>query len=221
MGVLCKTIEELKQKVYDLETKKVIDETQIPREILEQSGLMPVKERRLKRGAGHRPLLQSEIEEAQTHSVFAAGQARWLGVSRTTFKRWAKVYGIYKSTPSRKGMKWIRDPERGKYPLSKILNGEFNDNPKVTVVAVRYKLFNSDVFPLRCNICGYDKKRIVDGKICILLDHKDGNRRNFHKDNLQWLCLNCMFECGRGYINRGKFMFREDWDKRIEGSESE
>jgi hypothetical protein len=215
IGVLCKTVEELKQKVHDLETKKIIDETQFPMEILETSGLLPVKERRLKRGSGYRPLLQSEIEEAQKHSVFAAGQARWLGVSRTTFELWAKKYGIYKSSPSRKGMKWIRDPERGKYPLSKILNGELNDNQKVTASMVRYKLANSNVFPLRCNICGYDKKRIVDRKIGILLDHKDGNRRNFQKDNLQWLCLNCMFECGRGYINRGKFMFDSDWKNKF------
>lgn len=220
VAVIYKTVEELKQKVHDLETKKIIDETQLPPEILERSGLMPVKERRLKRGAGYRPLLQSEIIEAQKHSVFAAGQARWLGISFTTFKRWAIQYGIYKSNPNHKGMTWVRDPERGMYPLSKILAGELNDNQKVTAWMVRYKLMNSNVFPLRCNICGYDKKRIVDGKIGILLDHKNGNRRDFRKDNLQFLCLNCMFECGRGYINRGKFMFDSDWSKQLRNSES-
>ena len=211
VSVLYRNVEELKQKVHDLETKKIIDETQLPVEILERSGLLPKRELRLKRGRGYRPLLQSEIEEAKTHSVFAAGQARWLGINFKTYKKWARFYGIYESNQNAKGKTWVRDPERGKYPLSRILTGEFNSELKVTDWMVKYKLTNSNVFPLRCNICGYDKERITDRKVGILLDHKDGNLRNFSKDNLQFLCWNCMWECGRGYIRRGKHMFDPDW----------
>lgn len=205
--ILYKTVEGLKDKVHDLETKKIIDETQLPPELLRQNGLLPVKGRLLKRGRGSRPLLQSEIEEAKQHSVFAVGQARWLGVNFKTYKRWSQIYGIYKSNQSAKGKKWVRDPERGKYPLSRILSGEFNDNPRVTDWMVKCKLINGNVFPYQCNICGYDKKRIVDGRVGVLLDHKDGNLRNFCKDNLQFLCFNCMWECGKGYIHNGKHFF--------------
>lgn len=215
LAILYRTVEELQQKVHDLEHKKVIEETQLPPEILAQNGLLPQKPMKLKRGKGYRPLLKSEIEEAKKHSVFAAGQARWLGVHENTYKKYAKMYGIYDPKPNEKGKRNIFDPNRGKYPLNDILEGKF---PNVSDWVAKDKLIRSGVFPPRCNICGYDKRRIVDHKIALLLDHKDGDRHNFKLENLQLLCLNCTFECGRGYIRRGNHMFDPDW---IQGAETD
>ena len=109
MAILYKKMEAVEQKVYDLETKKIIDETQLPPEILESSGLLPAKPKKLKRGRGYRPILQSEIEEAKKHSVFAAGQARWLNVAKTTYKKYAKLYGIYEPKPNERGRRNLFD----------------------------------------------------------------------------------------------------------------
>jgi hypothetical protein len=217
VAVLYKKVEEMEKKIYDIETKKILDETQLPVELLEQNGLLPQRRTKLKCGSGYRPLLQSEIEEAKTHSVFAAAQARYLGVSHETYKKYAKMYGIYEPRPNEKGKRNLYSPSRGKYPLERILSGEFNGNPAVTNWMVRDKVIRGNIFPPKCNICGYDKRRIGDNKICILLDHKDGNTSNFIKDNLQLLCLNCTFECGRGYIRRGNHMYDLDPDV-IEGN---
>ena len=218
VSVLYKEMEELKKKVNDLQVKKIIDETQFSPELLQESGLLPPRLKKLKRGTGYRPLLKSEIEEAKTHSDFAAGQARWLGVAFSTFKKYAQLYGIYTPQPTCKGMKYKKtDPTRGKYPLVKILEGEFNNNPSVTNASVRKKLITSNTLPTVCNICGYNKVRF-DGKIALLLDHMDGNQKNFKRDNLQLLCYNCTFECGRGYIRRGNHMFDPDW---LEGCQKE
>jgi hypothetical protein len=208
IAILYKTVEELQQKVHDLEYKKVIDETQVPQEILEQNGLLPHKPTKLKRGRGYRPLLKSEIEEAKKHSPFAAAQARWLGVHPNTYKKYSLLYGIYEPKPNEKGKRNMFDPSRGKYPLTEILEGK---HPGVSDWIVKDKLIRSGTFPAKCNICGYDKRRIVDHKICLLVDHKDGDRTNFKLENLQLLCLNCTFECGRGYIRRGNHMFDPDW----------
>lgn len=219
VSVLYKEIERLKHKVHDLETKKILDETQLPPELLEQNGLLPHKPIRLKRGRGYRPLLRSEIEEAKKHTPFAAAQARWLGVHLVTFKKYAKQYGIYEPKPNEKGKRNLFDPNRGKYyPLNKILAGDFYDNPKVTDWMVKDKLIRSGMVPIKCAICGYDKRRITDNKCCLLLDHKDGDSKNFKLENLQLLCLNCTFECGRGYIRRGKHLFDPDW---IQGADIE
>lgn len=210
--ILFKKVEELEKKVYDLENKKILDETQLPPEVLANSGLLSPPPKKLKRGRGYRPLLQSEIEEAQKHSPFASQQAKFLGVHVSTFKKYALLYGCYKpSKPTQTGESNPFDPERGKYPLSRILRGEFRDDKGVSDWMVKDKLIRSGVFPPKCNICGYDKRRIVDNKIALLLDHKDGDRRNFAPGNLQLLCLNCTFECGRGYIRRGKHTFDADW----------
>lgn len=206
--VLYKTVEELKQKVHDLETKKIIDETQFPLEVLEQNGLLPPPPKKLKRGRGYRPLLKSEIEEAKKTSPFAAQQARNMGVAISTFKKYATLYGIYEPKPNEKGKRNMFDPSRGKYPVKDILEGRC---PTVSDWTAKDKLIRGGMLPAKCNICGYDKRRVPDKKICLLLDHKDGDRKNFKLENLQLLCLNCTFECGRGYIRRGNHMFDPDW----------
>jgi hypothetical protein len=183
----------------------------LPPEILANSGLLSPPPRKLKRGRGYRPILKGEIEEAKKHSPFASQQAKWLGIAKSTYKKYARMYGIYEPSPHNKGSKWMYDSERGHFPLSKILEGQFVDNPSVSDWMVKDKLIRSGKVPPKCNICGYDKRRITDSKIALLLDHKDGNRRNYAIDNLQLLCLNCTFECGRGYIRRGNHTFDTDW----------
>ena len=64
MGVLYRKIEDLAKEVHELKTKKIIDETQMPPELLEQSGMLPPDPTKVERGRGFRPLLRSEIEEA-------------------------------------------------------------------------------------------------------------------------------------------------------------
>lgn len=219
LTVLYRKVEEMEKKLHDIETKKIIDETQLPQEILENSGLLPSKPKKLKRGRGYRPILQSEIEEAKKHSPFAAAQARWLGIHPITYKKYSKLYGIYEPKPNEKGKRNMFDPSRGKYPLEKILSGECHDVLAVTDWMVKDKLIRSGTVPPKCNMCGYDKRRITDSKICLLLDHKDGDTRNFKLDNLQLLCLNCTFECGRGYIRRGNHTFDPDWMQGAEKDE--
>lgn len=217
--VLYKRMEEMEKKLHNLETKKVIDETQLPPEILASSGLLPPPPKKTKRGRGYRPILQSEIEEVQKKSNFASQQARLLNISFSTFKKYAQMYGIYKpSLPTEPGEHHPFDPERGKFPLSRILKGEFRDTKAVCAWMVKDKLVRSGTFPPKCNICGYDKRRIIDNKIALLLDCKNGDKRDFTLENLQLLCLNCTFECGRGYIRRGKHMFDPDW---IQGAEKD
>ena len=205
-----KKVEGLEQEVIDLKTKKIIDETQFPVNMLEQNGLIPHKPMKLKRGRGYRPIFRSEIEEAKTHSPFATRQAKWLGVHPRTYRKYCRMYNIWDPHPNEKGKRNLFNPERGKYPIAKILAGDFNGNPLVSNFMVIDKIIRSKTFPARCNICGYNKRRIIDRKMALLLDHKDGDQTNFKLDNLQILCYNCTFECGRGYIRRGNHMYTFD-----------
>jgi hypothetical protein len=45
----------------------------------------------------------------------------------------------------------------------------------------------------KCNSCGFEEKRITDGKVPLVLDFADGNRCNHQYDNLRMLCFNCSF----------------------------
>ncbi len=215
LNVILKKMEDMENKIHDLETKKILDETHLPKELLEENDLLPHKPLKLKPGKGYRPLMRSEIEEAKKISPFAAQQAKWMGVSTTTYKKYSQLYGIWEPKPNEKGKRNLFDPNRGKFHLKDILDNKY---PDIGDWTAKDKLIRSGMLPPKCNVCGYDKRRITDKKICLLLDHIDGNRKNFKFENLQLLCLNCTFECGRGYIRRGNHMFDADW---IQGAELE
>lgn len=201
--ILFKRIEELTQDVYELKTQKILDETKMPPELLEQSGLLPPKPNKLRRGHGARPLLRSEIEEAIKQSPFCTDQAKWLGVHVNTYRRYAVRHGLWNPQPHHKGCKKPWNPEKGKYPLSKILAGEMNNNVRVTDWMVRGKLLFAKTFPAECAVCGYNKTHMITKEPILLLDHLDGDVHNYKKENLRFLCWNCTIECARGYIRRG------------------
>lgn len=211
LTVLYKKVEELDQEVHDLKTKKILDETKMPSELLEQAGMLPPDPQTLRRGRGFRPLLRSEIEEAIKVSPFCSDQAKYLGVAVSTLRKYALPLGLWKPQPHHKGCKKPWGPEKGKYPLSKILRGEMNDCVHVTNELVQSKLFKSKTFPEECAVCGYNKRHLVNGRVPLLLDHMDGNVRNFKQENLRWLCWNCTVECGRGYLRRGIRFFDPGW----------
>jgi hypothetical protein len=57
--------------------------------------LIQQNSKRTKRGMGAKPLLESEIRDAQSKSISAFAAARTLGISYNTYKKYAKMYGIF------------------------------------------------------------------------------------------------------------------------------
>ncbi len=146
----------------------------------------------LKRGLGSRQLLESEIREAQGRSRSAKDTARTLGVSYNTYKKYAKMYGIFDidynptNVPIERRLKLTV----GKYPLSEILQGKY---PNYPITKLKRRLIKNDVFPECCTACGFDEVRVTDGKAPLLLDFLDGNWQNHRLENLRFLCYNCFF----------------------------
>jgi hypothetical protein len=163
------------------------------------------------RGRGFRPLLRSEIEAAIKVSPFCSDQAKYLGVAVSTYRKYAKPLGLWTPQPHHKGCKktpW--GAEKGKYPLSRILKGEFNGNKLVSDWMVKKKVLKAGATEA-CTICGYNKKHLINGRVPLLLDHMNGDRYDFKAENIRLLCWNCTVECGRGYLRRGIRFFDPDW----------
>lgn len=219
VAVLVKELDQLKNKVHELETKKILDETQLPVEVLTENHLLPSKPKKLKRGRGYRPILKSEIEESQRGAVNMAAAARKMGISQCTYKKYAKLYNLWNPHPCLKGKRSIHDPERGKFPIARIITGEFNGHPSVTDWMVKDKLIRSGIKELKCEQCGLSERRTGDNKVPLLLNHIDDDGSNFKLENLKLLCLNCTFYAGRGYIRRGKFVFDPDWMQGMDAEE--
>jgi len=173
-----------------------------------------------KRTKNYTPPTESEIKEALEKSSSALKAAKRLGISYPTFKKYARLYGVHKTPgwPIKKGevrRKGPINPYKGKYPLNEILE---NKHPGFPAHRLKDKLIRAGLKDAKCEQCGYDERRITDGKIPLLVNFDDGNESNYNIENLKLLCYNCTFTCGKGYISRGPRTFDPDM---LQGSKRE
>lgn len=152
--------------------------------------------KRLKRIHSNRPIMESEILEAQKYYNTASGCAKFPHISYLTYKKYAKMYNLFKTNPWTKGSSSYHDPEKGRYPLSKILNGEF---PNYPVYRLKDLLLRSGVKKIVCEGCGFNGRN-EDGKLLLFLNHIDGNFKNHLLNNLKIYCYNCSNTKGKCYI---------------------
>ena len=195
----------MKRSVTDLQNKTILENLQLPEEDLKSLGIVRNDVCQLHKGKNNRPLIESEILDAQSHCNNAIECARYLSVGYNCYKRWATSYGIFKINPWSKGNKkqyWV--PDKGKHPLNQILEGKFPDYP---IYRLKDLLIRSGTKKDECENCGFNEHRITDHRMPLLISFKDGNEHNHLLENIQILCYNCVFLIGRGYIHRGKVEF--------------
>ena len=148
--------------------------------------------RHSKRGLAAKPLLESDILDAQSKARSASEAARILGVSYPTYKKYAQMYGIFENLKNPTGIGiskgWFRI--RGDYTLEDILEGK---HPKYPIWKLKHRLLNNGYMLEECSVCGFKEKRIIDYKTHLILDHIDDDRTNHKYENLRLLCYNCSF----------------------------
>jgi hypothetical protein len=162
-------------------------------------------------GLSAKPLLESEILEVQKVTASARQAAKRLGVSYPTYKKYCKLYNIFKKydrTAKRPNICPF-NPYKGKYPITDILEGK---HPNFPIHRLKDKLIRSGIKKAECEQCGYHERRITDGKIPLLLNFEDGDKHNHRLENIKIYCYNCTFNCGRGYLKKGTIHFNMDPD---------
>ena len=149
-------------------------------------------------------LLKNAIEE--TRSFHEA--ARYLNICYNTFKKYAKLYDVWiegGKNPSGKGIPKMCHGVRRE--LKDILNGDYNGK-KLNPTRLKRWLINEVIFFPKCSICGYEKQRIVDGTVALLIAYADGDRTNYKKENLSLVCYNCAYEtCGNLMGRRKEYLY--------------
>lgn len=156
-----------------------------------------------KRGKGAIPILKSEIEQAHEISKSRLEACRKLGISYATYVKYSKKYGLYdefriKTKNNHKTKKYtITD---GRIPLQNILNGT---HPTYNNNAFAKRLFKCNVKEEKCEICGYNEKR-VDGKVPLMLAFKDGNKHNKSLENIEIVCYNCAHNYYGAHLGKKK-----------------
>jgi len=202
-------LSELRKKVAGLEslTNDIPTAKQLSAELAgNPMELVPISKNR-KRGLGAKPLLESEIVEAQVGAISEIEVARKLGVSYITYRKYATMYNLYGKVKNfgGKGIDKPQNPNKGKYPLSDILEGKY---PEYPIFRLKHKLLRSGLKKYCCEQCGFKEHRIIDNKMPLLIVFEDGNSKNHKLENIKILCYNCAFTTGKIWVKCKK---REKW----------
>jgi hypothetical protein len=138
-------------------------------------------------------LIEGQILAAQAISKSEQQVAEKLGVSFMTYRKYAKLYGIYGRVSNRAGIgidKSIKNEDSGKYPLNQVLEGKF---PNYSTNRLKVRIIRGKRVEAKCNKCNFAETRITDGQAPLLLNYLDGNEKNKKLENLELLCYNCYY----------------------------
>lgn len=153
-----------------------------------------------------KPLSREDLERAMRCTRSNRAAAKFLRVSFPHYKKYAKLYtnedGVtyweLHYNQSGKGIpKFVDASYRGsrKYkqpPIADILEGRVSpthyDPQKLKQMIIQMGFIEP-----KCSKCGYDTARIIDGKVPLILNHIDGDVKNWKLDNLEFMCYNCSF----------------------------
>jgi len=163
-------------------------------------------------------LTKEDIERAQkvTRSNMAA--ARYLHVSYTHYKKYAKMYkndeGVTlleaHKNQAGEGIPKFAVSGIDNIPLMDVLEGrvpiEHFDPRKI-----KARLLSEGMLVEVCSSCGFAERRVTDQKIPVILNFKDGNKKNWHLDNLEFLCYNCSYLYAASPIDEKRAEAMEDY----------
>ena len=134
-------------------------------------------------------LTKKMIEDSQSQTKSNMAAARWLGVSYLTYRKYARIYGLFERhlNPAGVGIKkgygkWLK-------PLDEILDGskKYRMRPNY----IKKRLIKEKWVEEECNSCGYNEIVMGKDKVALRLDYEDGDVTNNNLINIRLLCPNC------------------------------
>ncbi len=165
-------------------------------------------------------ITKEDILRAQkvTRSNMAA--ARYLHVSYNHYKKYAKMYKdedgvtlleVHKNQAG-EGIPKFAVSGNKEIPLMDLLEGKVpieHFDPR----KIKARLLSEGKLVEICSSCGFSERRITDQKIPVILNFKDGNKKNWHLDNLEFLCYNCSYLYAASPIDEKRAEAMEDYVK--------
>jgi len=147
-----------------------------------------------------KPFLKDDIERAMRMTKSNRAAARYLNCSYTHYKQYAKNFtdenGItlfekHKNQSGKGISKFL--PNRGKEPaLVDIIEGRVSID-SYTPEKLKNRLIQESYLEECCANCGFAERRVLDYKVPLILNFKDGNKKNWRIENLELLCYNHYF----------------------------
>ena len=168
-------------------------------------------------------LNKEDILRAQKMTRSNMAAARYLHVSYNHYKKYAKMY------KNDEGVTLLDSHmnQEGK-GIPKFLTNGGKEPPLIDLIEGRIPVEHFDASKIKqrlifegmieevCSNCGFSERRVTDTKVPVILNFKDGNKKNYHLDNLEFLCYNCSFLYAVSPIEEKQAEAMEDYVKRDE-----
>ena len=147
-----------------------------------------------------KPLLKNDIERAMAMTKSNKAAARYLHCSYIHYKKWAKnftddngitLFDKHKNQSGKGIPKFLSN--RGKEPaLKDVIEGRVPID-SYTPEKLKNRLIQESYLQECCSKCQFAERRVLDYKVPLILNFKDGNKKNWTIDNLELLCYNHYF----------------------------
>jgi hypothetical protein len=166
---------------------------------------------------------KEDILRAQQNTRSNMAAARYLHISYNHYKKYAKMFkndeGVTlleaHKNQAGEGIPKFAISGIDNIPLMDVLEGrvpiEHFDPRKI-----KARLLSEAMLVEVCSNCNFSEKRVTDQKIPVILSFKDGNKKNWHLDNLEFLCYNCSFLYAASPIDEKAAEAMEDYVKTID-----
>lgn len=148
-------------------------------------------------------ITKEQILQAMEHTRSNKAAARWLGASYDRYKYFAKQYdatkpgfeNLFEQHKNSTGKGIAHRPPRYRkedFTREKLIYGDIPFT-KYNTEFIKRRLFEEGLLPEKCHVCSFNEQRVLDYKIPLLLNFKDGDKKNYRADNLEVLCYNHYF----------------------------
>ena len=165
-------------------------------------------------------LPKEDILRAQKMTRSNMAAARYLHVSYNHYKKYAKMYknedGVTlleaHMNQAGEGIPKFALAGGKEIPLLDLLEGKVpieHFDPR----KIKARLLSEAKLVEICDRCGFAERRVTDQKIPVILNFKDGDKKNWHLDNLEFLCYNCSFLYAASPIEEKRAEAMEDYVK--------
>lgn len=166
---------------------------------------------------------KEDILRAQQNTRSNMAAARYLHISYNHYKKYAKMFKndegvtLLEAHKNQAGQGIPKFAISGidNIPLMDVLEGrvpiEHFDPRKI-----KARLLSEAMLVEVCASCGFSERRVTDQKIPVILNFKDGNKKNWHLDNLEFLCYNHSFLYAASPIDEKQAEAMEDYVKTVD-----
>jgi len=164
-------------------------------------------------------LTEQQIRQAMKSTLSNHAAARYLNVSYPTYRMYAKMYNDQEtgktlfdihSNPSGKGISKITETGSKEPRLQELLKQGMSIE-SYSVDKLKNRLLHEGLLTHECNRCGFGEKRVIDLKVPLLLNFKNGKKTDWTLENLEMICYNCYFLYIGDIYNKKQVRAMEDY----------